>query len=131
MLRKTRTVACLAIAAAIVGITGTATTAHADLGVGDPAGLHLYEDSWFEGEHYITIYSTNLHGASDRASSIENNDWSAWVVYDDRNFQDRRYCIRPKEKVNVLGAPQWKFNDKISSVKRLNSYDCAGYPTFY
>lgn len=131
MLRKTRTVACLAIAAAIVGITGTATAAHADLGVGDPAGLYLYEDSWFEGELYVRTYSTNLHESSDRASSIENNDWSAWVVYDDRNFQDRRYCIRPWEKVNVLGAPQWKFNDKISSVKRLNSYDCDGYPTFY
>ncbi|MEV7007880.1 hypothetical protein [Streptosporangium sp. NPDC051022] len=95
------------------------------------AGLYLYDDSWFEGERRVYTYTNESIGFSDRASALENNDWSAWVVYDDRNFQDRRYCIRGWETVNVLGAPQWKFNDKISSVKRLNSRSCAGYPTFY
>ncbi|KAA9375415.1 hypothetical protein F5972_27005 [Microbispora cellulosiformans] len=130
MSRLTRTITCLAAAAAVAGTITAAPAAHAELKPGEWAGLYLYDDSWYEGEHRVFTYSNGSIGFSDRASSIVNNTWLAWVVYDDRDFRDRRYCIRPWEKVDVLGAPQWKFNDKISSVQLLNSYNCDGYPTF-
>ena len=68
---------------------------------------------------------------SDKISSIRNLDSVAWVLFDDKNYQDRRYCIRPGESVPDLGAPMWKFNDKTSSVLRLTTASCTGYPAFY
>lgn len=120
-----------ALAAAVAAaLTVTAVPAHAD----EPySALVLYYDGWFEGYPIIRYDSDPAMSnfASDEASSVKLYGPYAWVLYDDKHYKDRHYCIRPGEKVEHLGAPQWKFNDKISSVKRLSTGSCAGYPTFY
>jgi hypothetical protein len=68
--------------------------------------------------------------ASDRASSVENTMSVAWVLYDDSGFGDRRYCIKPGQVINNLHASAWNFGDKISSVRKLGTASCSGYPTF-
>ncbi len=66
----------------------------------------------------------------DKASSVDNRSSSAWVLYDDSGYKDRRYCISPGQRINDLHAQAWKFGDKISAIKRLSGTSCAGYPTF-
>ncbi len=94
--------------------------------------LRLGHDQNLGGENYT--YSTsnrNLGGPGDEASSARNESDSAWVLYDDTGFRDRRYCIRPGEYVRDLHNEQWNFGDKISSVRRLSTSSCRGYPTFF
>ncbi|MBB2912336.1 hypothetical protein FHS43_003616 [Streptosporangium becharense] len=54
-----------------------------------------------------------------------------WGLFDDAYFQDRRFCIRPGERVARLGDAPWRFNDKVSSILRTSDHTCAGWPTFY
>ncbi|WP_327047959.1 beta/gamma crystallin family protein [Microbispora sp. NBC_01189] len=123
---------------ALAAIVSAATTLGFGASTPAQAGilkLILHEDAGFEGGYRILDAldpeHPDLAWFSDKTSSIVNNDWSAWVLYDDKNYQDRRYCIRSGETVPNLSSPQWKFNDKISSARRLNTRSCAGYPTFY
>ncbi|GIH25949.1 hypothetical protein Aph01nite_42590 [Acrocarpospora phusangensis] len=83
------------------------------------------------GQNYLYYDSTpNLGGPGDEASSVFNDTEDAWVLYDDSGYRDRRYCIRSGQYIGDLHHPAWKFGDKISSVLRLNTRSCAGYPTF-
>ncbi|TKK81104.1 hypothetical protein FDA94_34115 [Herbidospora galbida] len=134
------------LGAAIValGVFGAATPAHANQ---EFYTLSLYDDAGYEGgwRHLMTlvwnelgqfwvrtqISHPDLTSFSDKTSSLTNYDWNAWVVYDDKNYRDRHYCIRPGETVPNLSSSRWKFNDKISSAKRLQSASCAGYPAFF
>ncbi|WP_156046093.1 hypothetical protein [Herbidospora cretacea] len=99
----------------------------------EPAPEGLYRIGYNEYNVWAYIHDPrgDLAGLSDKASSLINRDWNAWVVYDDKWFRDRRFCIRPGESVPNLSAAQWKFNDKISSAQRLDSASCAGYPAFF
>jgi hypothetical protein len=116
-------ITCAALGSALA----FATPAHAAAD-----GLYLAEDSFLHGElRYYGNSRSGIGGFSDEASSLFNDSTSAWVVYDDKNYKDRRYCIRPGERVNNLHWASWKFGDKISSIRRLNSDSCAGYGPFY
>ncbi|WP_214110501.1 beta/gamma crystallin-related protein [Acrocarpospora catenulata] len=129
MSRTTRILLSMATAvAATLGAAGTATPARAEI-----AGLWVYTDSWFEGYEAVHIVNApNLSSSwSDKYSSIRNTDNAAWVLYDDKWYEDRHFCIRPGESVEYLGASRWKFNDKTSSVRKLPTRSCEGYPAFY
>ncbi|MCC5577113.1 hypothetical protein IMZ11_15920 [Microtetraspora sp. AC03309] len=136
------------VSAAALGVFGAATPAQAT--DDDYYTLVLHDDAGYEGwrrvlqklvwhpelgaEGMWVVTPTSepdLGGFSDKTSSLVNNDWMAWVVYDDKNYRDRHYCIRPGETVPNLSSSRWKFNDKISSAWRLNTASCAGYPAFY
>jgi len=128
MSRGTRLLASIAAAAAVfAGTAGASTPAQAST-----AGLFAANDSWYQGfSGTITETWSNLGYDSDKYSSVRNEDSVAWVLFDDKYFRDRRFCIRPGESVPDLGAPLWKFNDKTSSVLRLSTASCEGYPAFY
>ena len=143
-IRTRLALATVVSAAAMLGVSGVAAPAHA---VDEQwHTLVLHEDAGYEGgvramytvvsnDAYDRVYmptsSPDLGSFSDKTSSLTNNDWMAWVVYDDKQYRDRHYCIRPGETVPNLSSSQWKFNDKISSAKRLETASCAGYPAFY
>lgn len=136
--------ATVASAMAVLGVSAVATPAHA---VDDEwETLVLREHAGYEGRVHVlyTMVPHDIYGwvrvpasdpdlsiFSDKTSSLTNNDRMAWVVYDDKQYRDRHYCIRPGETVPNLSSSRWKFNDKISSVKRLDTASCAGYPAFY
>ncbi|WP_204043928.1 hypothetical protein [Acrocarpospora phusangensis] len=115
---------------AVAVLVGVGVSAPAQ---GRSGGLWNSNDSWYEG--YSRIFggsNANMPSYySDKISAIRNYDSVAWVLFDDKYYEDRRFCIRPGESVPDLGAPQWKFNDKTSSVLRLTTASCAGYPAFY
>lgn len=125
-----RTLRTLLSAAVLVAAapTALAAPAHADTGP-----LVLYTDSLFEG-YPLTYWHSDpamSYGTSDKASSVRNYDNVAWVLFDDKHYQDRRYCIRPGEEVALLGVDGLRFNDKISSVYQMPTADCGRYPAFY
>lgn len=67
---------------------------------------------------------------NDKTSRVKNQyACSAWVLYDDKNYEDRRYCIKPGQEIDLHDS-RWNFGDKISSIKRLATRSCSGYPTF-
>lgn len=96
------------------------------------ASLRMARNQGQSGEvHTYSGSQADLGHFGDEASSVKNTDAShAWVLYDDDNYKDRRFCIRPNQSINNLHDSRWNFGDKISSVKRLKSSSCAGYPTF-
>ncbi|WP_062348870.1 hypothetical protein [Herbidospora yilanensis] len=136
-------------------LLGAAVVALGVLGAASPAQavtldfrtLYLFDDAGYEGAKvpvqtlewnelgqfwvYRQVSKPEFPTFNDKTSSLINNDWRAWVVFDDKNYQDRRYCIRPGETVPNLSAQQFKFNDKISSALRLEGASCAGYPAFF
>nr|WP_062331104.1 hypothetical protein [Herbidospora sakaeratensis] len=135
----------LGAAAVVLGLLSAAAPAQAtEL---DFRTLYLFEHAGYEGRYrpvqtlewnelghfwvYRQASAPELPLFNDETSSLTNNDWNAWVVYDDKDYQDRRYCVRPGETVPNLSAQQFKFNDKISSARRLESASCAGYPAFF
>ncbi|WP_062433304.1 hypothetical protein [Herbidospora daliensis] len=135
----------LGSAAVALGLLGAAAPAQAteldfhtlylfEHGGYDGRATPLQTVEWSDAGHFWVfrpISQPELPLFNDEASSLTNNDWNAWVVFDDKNYRDRRYCIRPGESVPSLGAQQFKFNDKISSALRLESASCAGYPAFF
>jgi hypothetical protein len=123
-----RRLARLVAAGILVGATLTfASPAQAQV-----EGLYLSKDRDHRGETriYTTSRSSFGGGFSDEASSAENYSSLAWVLFDDENYRDRHYCLRPHEIVYNLHDPAWNFGDKVSSALRLNTSSCAGYPTF-
>ncbi|MYW01525.1 hypothetical protein [Streptomyces sp. SID3343] len=77
-----------------------------------------------------SVANLGSSGQGDLASSAQNTDTSAWVLFDDRNYRDRRYCLPPGGYIANLHSGSWNFGDKTSSVLRLGTASCAGYPTF-
>jgi hypothetical protein len=79
----------------------------------------------------FTANDSNLAGqGGDSASSIKNDDSRAWVVYEHDTFGGRGYCINTGILVIDLHRSILSFGDKISSVRRLNTSSCAGFPSF-
>ncbi|WP_169982863.1 MULTISPECIES: hypothetical protein [unclassified Microbispora] len=143
-IRTRLALATIASAVAVLGVSGATTPAHA--ADEEWPTLVLRGDAGYEGSIrvmrelvsnpyygwvYVPTSSPDLGGFSDKTSSLSNNDAVAWVLYDDKYYFDRHYCIRPGETVPNLSSSRWKFNDKISSAKRLATASCAGYPAFY
>lgn len=65
----------------------------------------------------------------DKTSSVMNRTSVAWVVYDDHDYRDRRFCLPPGVSVRDFGADAYKFNDKASSARRMSSAACpSGTP---
>lgn len=79
---------------------------------------------------YRTSSSPDLGSNSDEAHSLYNRTGYNWVIYDDKNYDksDRRFCVRPNSRVSDLGASQFKFGDKISSVEKLSGACPAEIP---
>jgi hypothetical protein len=116
---------------ALVSLTASSTlfcaTAQAETGV-----LRIGQTQRLGGLNWTySVSNSDLGGAGDRASSVRNESDSAWVMYQHDTFEGRRYCIRPDEYVTNLHNAQWQFGDTTSSVKRLTTSSCAGYPAFY
>jgi hypothetical protein len=79
----------------------------------------------------FTASDSNLSGqGGDQASSLNNNDSRAWVVYEHDTFGGRGYCINTGSEVSDLHSGILSFGDKISSVRRLGTSSCFGYPSF-
>jgi hypothetical protein len=123
-----------AVIAAVPMVAGPAAAAGAAT---EPRGLWLYQDWNYKGKSRLFTDSwSNLADViewnwSDKTTSVRNADTVAWVLYDDRGFRDRSYCIRPGERVIDLQPNPWRFNDKTSSIKRLSTASCSGYVAFY
>lgn len=135
MTGKHRLLSATLIGAAALTATAAPASAHAE-----PVALALFQDRGYVGAHvgYFFDSWSNLADHpdwnwSDEASSVKNNDTVAWVLFDDRSFDkaDRHFCLRSGQQVFNLGSGPWKFNDKTSSIKRLRTDDCSGFPTFY
>jgi hypothetical protein len=126
----TRTLRALLSATALATVTlaTVAAPAHADGGF-----LVLYTDSLFKGDPLVYWQSDPAmsYWSSDKASSVRNHDSVAWVLFDDKQYRDRRFCIRPGKEMAYLGAEAYRFNDKISSVRRMPTADCEGHPEFW
>ncbi|MFG1996309.1 peptidase inhibitor family I36 protein [Actinoplanes sp. NPDC048988] len=99
----------------------------------EPAALYLYANRNGSGDVFqatVSVIDFRVFGFNDKASRVWNKyDCRAWVLYDDNQFEDRHYCIRPNQTVD-LHLEKWNFGDKISSVKKLTGKSCSGYPTF-
>jgi hypothetical protein len=83
----------------------------------------FWHDQAYNGTFFqLTGSDADLGSNSDEAHSLYNRTSANWVVYDDKNFDkgDRRFCVRPNRRASDLGASQFKFGDKISSVERLS-----------
>jgi hypothetical protein len=128
MRKKTLAASLAAVGAIATTLVVTATPASA------ASNLALYWNQNYRGSVYITSSSdSNLDDglqAGDEASSVHNGTTVAWVLFDDAGYADRRYCIRPGQRVANLHAQAWNFGDKISSVRRLGTASCSGYPQF-
>jgi hypothetical protein len=131
MMSRIKALLCAA-AAGVLGL-GPVSPAHAATSTKNSVEyLELYDNAWYEGVGWgrkDSDYNFSFW-RNDEASSARNNTSVAWVLYDDTYFEDRRFCILPHQEVPDLGAPAYKFNDKISSVEKLATGSCAGYPTF-
>jgi hypothetical protein len=100
------------------------------------AALNLYANRNSTGAYYpATAADADLHQTpnsgnfNDKASRARNSyACTAWVLYDDVNFSDRRFCIKPMQNIDLHDS-RWNFGDKISSIARIGS-SCSGYPTF-
>jgi Beta/Gamma crystallin len=79
----------------------------------------------------FTASDSNISGqGGDEASSLSNNDSRAWVVYEHDTFGGRGYCINTGREVSDLHSGIFGFGDKISSVRRLGTSSCFGFPSF-
>lgn len=82
----------------------------------------FWHNSSYEGTFFSRTESDgDLGSNSDEAHSLYNRTGSNWIVYDDKNYStsDRRFCVAVGSRASNLGASQFSFGDKISSVKRL------------
>jgi Peptidase inhibitor family I36 len=86
---------------------------------------------WHNQGYRSTFFSlsdseSHLGGNSDEAHSVWNRSTVAWILYDDNTFDesDRHFCIRPGHRNRDIGAPAYKFGDKITSAKRLDTSWC-------
>jgi len=125
-----KTITALLVAgAATAAVLTAAPAAQADAAAGQ---LLLGRDQSLTGTVWSHRSSIANLGSSegDKASSAKNEDSVAWVLYDDKNYKDRRYCLTPGRYIRDLHGGSWNFGDKISSVYRLSTASCAGYPTF-
>lgn len=121
----------VAIATAVLAIGLSAAPNEVDAGW---YPLRLWEHTNYNGVD-INLYESYSElrwskGFNDLTSSAYNLDSVAWVLYDDTNYGDRRYCIEPGQKIANLHAAAWNFGDKISSAKRLSTASCGNYPRF-
>lgn len=116
------------VAVAAAGLVATASPAAA------ATDLSLYWNQNYAGTVFFTTVSNSnldrVFQAGDEASSVDNTTGVAWVLYDDAGYSDRQYCIKPGQRIGNLHNAKWKFGDKISSVKRLGTSSCSGYPQF-
>jgi hypothetical protein len=118
----------IAAVAAVAAAMATAPASQADTRA---AGLLLGQHQNLGGSvWYFSDNRADIGSAGDKASSARNDDTVAWLLFDDKNFSDRRYCLAPRHYVKDLHYASWNFGDKISSVKRLTTSSCSGYPTF-
>ena len=133
MSRRLLALAAVAAMASASLVAVSSSPAHAVCINPDSSALYMYENRDGSGDVYqATITLASLHSVhyNDKASRLWNKyTCNAWVVYDDSNFGDRRYCIRPRQTVD-LHREQWNFGDKISSIRKLGNGSCSGYPTF-
>ncbi|NEY32592.1 hypothetical protein GTU99_10375 [Streptomyces sp. PRKS01-65] len=118
----------IAVVAAVATAMVTAPASHAGTRA---AGLLLGQHQNLGGSvWYFPGSKADIGSAGDKASSAKNDDTVAWLLFDDKNFSDRRYCLAPGYYVKDLHFGSWNFGDKISSVKRLTTSSCSGHPTF-
>lgn len=116
----------IAAALAVLPIAATAAPAQASIG-----SLILGEHQDLRGTTWAHQRSTGAIGAAeDKASSIFNDSDYAWLVFQDKNYKGRYYCIRSGQIVKNLHLSKWGFGDKISSAMILNRTHCVGQPTF-
>ncbi|GAA1012908.1 hypothetical protein Aple_015570 [Acrocarpospora pleiomorpha] len=102
----------------------TAAPAQASAGA-----LRLGEHQSLAGKIWLYYDNTSsLGGAGDEASSAFNDTEDAWVLYVDSGYRDHRFCIRSGQYIRNLHT--YNFGDKISSVRRLSTRSCVGYPVF-
>ncbi|RZU48832.1 peptidase inhibitor family I36 [Krasilnikovia cinnamomea] len=122
----------LAGAAAVVGLGASGASAaptHPGAATAD-SPLILGEHQSLSGQNWPFWVSNPRINPDDEATSLYNRSDVAWVLYADPNYTGRRYCITPGRRISDLDSQQWRFNDQITSVKRLSGTSCAGYPTF-
>lgn len=96
------------------------------------ARLCLFDDKSYE-DRRITLSKSedNMNDVDfgDKTSSVINRTGAAWVLYDDSGYGDRRFCIPPGVSVRDFGVDAYKFNDKVSSAKRMPDAKCpSGTP---
>jgi hypothetical protein len=141
-MRKGRKLSRLAIVAAstlsltFAGVCFTTTTASAACSNQPGDSLYLYKNRNSTGDLLLATASDSNLGTSsidnfnDKASRAFNSyNCNAWVLYDDTNYRDRNYCIKPGQNIDLHDS-RWNFGDKTSSIKKLNTTSCSGYPTF-
>jgi hypothetical protein len=101
------------------------------------AAMHLFQNrngtkDWYPARSSdADLHQTPGSGNFNDKASRARNDYScnAWVLYDDVNYADRRYCIRPGQNIDLHDS-RWNFGDKISSIRKLGNGSCIGYPIF-
>lgn len=82
--------------------------------------LHLYGDRSFQGvELTRNSYDSNFanDGFNDMASSLINPTGDFWLIFEHRDYNGRKICMRPDSRLADLAGLGW--NDRISSVKRV------------
>jgi hypothetical protein len=77
-----------------------------------------------------TSSDDDLVSNSDEAHSVYNHTKVAWVLYDDKGYDDtdRYFCIKSEVSHPDIGAGPYRFGDKISSVRKLTSNSCGSMP---
>lgn len=98
-----------------------------------PVGRFCLFDDHSYGDRRIALSASedNMRDVDfgDKASSVMNRTSSAWIIYDDKDYADRRFCLPPGVGVRDLGVEAMKFNDKTSSARRAGSASCpSGTP---
>lgn len=87
----------------------------------------LFDDAGYE-DRRISLSSSenNMNDINfgDKTTSVQNKTSVSWVVYDDDNYRDRAFCIKPGVSVRDFGSSAYKFSDKTSSAKKLSSAAC-------
>ncbi|OJF11694.1 beta/gamma crystallin-related protein [Couchioplanes caeruleus] len=126
-----KTTLILAGTAALIGLgaTGASAAPTAQAAVAD-SPLTLGEHQSLSGSTWDYRSTNRAINPEDEASSAYNHSSVAWVLYQHDNFEGRRYCLKPGQRISNLHDSRWDFGDKISSVQRLGVTSCNGYPTF-
>lgn len=117
---------CATIALAVTMAPGAAYASKADCSSNRMCFWHHQN---YEGD-ILQLQASDRHFGdhSDEAHSVYNNTKVAWVLYDDKDYADRHFCIRAGVSNRDIGAAPYKFGDKITSAKRRPNNSCGGLP---
>jgi hypothetical protein len=124
----------LAGSAIVVGLVLTAATPAQAAMPGQAGRLSIWENDNYEGCGTSRVdHDSNMHyddncgengigryDLNDRLSSFVNRTGSWWILYEDKNYNGKKICVRPNSHDNNIGNDTG-YEDDISSFEKIGT----------